>query len=239
MGLLTAKHCRHLRRLPFADYEFQMSRDFILKGQDNQPPRKTPLSRNVNAAHMGGPDSAVRPGLCPGVLVCLSECFCVTSQSPLMKHKGPVAFSCRGQVLCRADFGFTVALFSLQAPSFIYRSDSARPSLCASRPFLLHFFRACVCECKLIWTLSSSSSVWWSVCPTATQCAAAPPFFPDVLEFYPPFLPSPSTSAAHLVCLDRSSRRSSEGSFQTCHPPSCSSHTLSQWCRLLSKRSSC
>lgn len=120
---------------------------------------------------------------------CVLECFCVTSQSPLLKHKGPAALSCWGQVLWRADFGCTVALFSRRAAELYLQigQRSAQPlcQLAFSFPFFFFNVRE-KADLDPVVLLSPGPSirpsvclvVCLSVCLPATQFRAAPPFFP-------------------------------------------------------------
>lgn len=124
------------------------------------------------------------------------ECFCVTSRPPLPEtQKVPPPFHvgvryCGGLILASQ----WPCSLSPSRQSFIYRSDSARPGLCASWPFLLLLlllFRER--ERKLIWTPSSSSALGPSIRlsggPSVRLPVNAPPrlpIFPSRPRVYPP-----------------------------------------------------
>lgn len=135
---------------------------FYLERSRQSAAKENPAFKKCKRSQQGNLTACFRH--CSGVrvcgCVCFLECFCVTSQSSLLKHKGPAALSCWGQVLWRADFGFTVAVFSLRAAEFYLqiRQCSAQP-LCQLAFSSLFFVR----ERKLIWTLSSFSSLGPSI----------------------------------------------------------------------------
>lgn len=224
MDLLTGT-LQTPRRLVFADYQFQMS--WIYLERSRRSAKEMPAFKKCKRSQQGNLTaaallctvfSAVLRCVC--VRACVLECFCVTSQSPLLKHKGPAALSCWGQVLWRADFGCTVALFSRRAAELYLQigQRSAQPlcQLAFSFPFFFFNVREKADLDPVLLPRPVHPSVrlsgGLSVClPACHSISRRTSLFPRLLQFIRCFLP-PSLCAAHLVCLYRSSRHPSPGS---------------------------
>lgn len=135
---------------------------------------------------------------------------------PLPFHVG-VRY-CRGLILASQ---WPCSLCELQ--SFIYRSDSTWPSLCASVPFFYFFLVREKADLDPVLRLLLPGpvhlSVWWCVYMSdrhSMRCRAS--LFPSCPRVYPPFLPSfyfcrsPCLSLSLLWLIFKRQ-------FLTCHPP--------------------
>lgn len=143
MGSLSAKHCRHRGVRCLLTIGFRWA-GFYLERSRQSAAKEIPAFKKCKRSHRGNLTAL----LCGGVFITAQVCVCVSwssfvSQVSLLSWntKVPPPFHvgvryCGGLILASQ---WPCSLGELQ--SFIYRSDSTWPSLCASWPFFSFFFR--------------------------------------------------------------------------------------------------
>lgn len=246
MGSLIGKHCRHRAVWCLLMISFRWA-GFYLERSRQSAAKEIPAFKKCKRSHQGN----VTALLCGRVFSALLRCVCV-SPGELLCHKShsfPETQRFRRPFMLGS--GIVEGWFWLHSGPVLSPSrrvlstdqTALGPAFVPAGLFFTLFFfvseKADLDPLVLLLPGPVHSSVWWSV--SLSDCHSMrhrTSLFPCRARVYPLF--PPSLYSCRSPCLSLSLLSSFfKKQLRTCHSPSHSSCTSTQWCQLPSKRTCC